>query len=70
MKLFDAILLSLSAGFFIIGVHQVMTLGITYAYWILMLSMLLLFWYRVRKKKEQRNEPSGKAYFKKKKYSK
>ncbi len=60
MRLLDAVILSLSVGFFIIGVHQVMTLGIAYAYWLLMLSVILLFWYSIRKKKASAGEDNSK----------
>ena len=50
MKLADAILLSLAVGFFIIGVHQTITYGLSYSYWLLMVSTGLLFWYQYRKK--------------------
>jgi hypothetical protein len=59
MKLIDAILLSLSVAFFIIGVHQTIVstesveAGVANAYVFYMTSLLLLFWYRVRRKKQQ-----------------
>ncbi len=59
MRLPDSILLSLSVVFFIIGVHQVMTLGLTYAYSMLMLSVLSLLWYRIRKKKASQQKIEG-----------
>jgi len=45
MKLAKNIILSLSAAFFIIGVHQTITLGFEVSYWIFMLtiSMFLLY---------------------------
>jgi hypothetical protein len=46
------IILSLSVGFLIIGIHQTMTFGLAYAYWIFMLSVSLLLLYKYRKKKE------------------
>jgi len=55
MKLLDAIILSLSAGFFIIGVHQLITVGLAQAYWIFMLSTALLIWYQIRK--QSKNVP-------------
>lgn len=69
MKLVDAILLSLSVAFFIIGVHQTMVggenvaQGVANAYFFYMISLLLMFWHRVRRKKrlqekdEKKNEP-------------
>lgn len=50
MKLLDAILLSLSAGLFIIGVHQSMTVGIMESYFIFMLAVALLFVYKLKKR--------------------
>lgn len=72
MKLLDAILLSLSAGFFIIGVHQMITLGLTQSYWIFMLSSVLLIGYQIRKKKskEQSQNLKNNPPFKKSKKGK
>lgn len=70
MRLIDSVLLSLSVVFFIIGVHQVMTLGIAYAYWILMLSIILLFWYRIRKKNQKHKALDHGHNKKRKKHSK
>ena len=53
MKLLDIILLSLAAGFFIIGVHQLITIGLAQAYWVFMLSTVLLIWYQIRKKSQK-----------------
>jgi hypothetical protein len=50
MKLFDIILLSLSAGFLIIGIHQIMTVGFAASYWLMMMSSGLLFVYALRKR--------------------
>jgi hypothetical protein len=51
MKLLDVALLSLAAGFVIIGIYEVMTLGIGHAYWAIMLSLILFFVYNYRKRK-------------------
>jgi len=51
MKLPDIILLSGSVAFFIIGVHQVMTVGFANAYWAIMLAVVLFFVFNLRKKK-------------------
>lgn len=51
MKLLDVMLLSLAAGFVIIGIYEVMTLGIGHAYWAIMLSLILFFVYNYRKRK-------------------
>jgi hypothetical protein len=51
MKLIDAVLLSLAVVFVIIGIYEVMTLGVGHAYWAIMLSFGFLFLYMYRKKK-------------------
>ena len=45
-KWFNIVILSLSAGFLIIGVHQTITMGFEVSYWLFMLSvsLLLLNW--------------------------
>jgi hypothetical protein len=40
------ILLTLSVGFLIIGVHQTMTVGVVHSYWILLISVCLLLLYK------------------------
>lgn len=50
MKLINALLLFASAGFLIIGIHQTMVLGLMHSYWILMLSIILLFVYQLKKR--------------------
>ncbi len=50
MKRFWLIMIfSLAVALFIIGVHQVMTVGILNAYWIFMLCLGLLFLYKLLK---------------------
>lgn len=49
--LFGIVTITLSAGFFIIGLHQTMTLGFPYSYWIFMLSISLLLLYKFKKDK-------------------
>ncbi|MBX2946635.1 MAG: hypothetical protein KF725_12445 [Cyclobacteriaceae bacterium] len=51
MKLPDILLLSLSATFLIIGIHQIMTLGLGHAYWAIMLSVIFFFVFTYRKRK-------------------
>lgn len=51
MKLIDALLLSLAAAFIIIGIYEIMTVGVEYAYTYIMLSVVLFFYYTLRKKK-------------------
>jgi amino acid permease len=53
MKLGDIILLSLAFVFFIIGVHQIMTLGFMQGYWAMMVFIVFYFWFNYRKKKNQ-----------------
>jgi hypothetical protein len=53
MKLVDVLILSLAVVFIIIGIHQTMTVGFTQAYWAIMLSMILLFIFNLRKRKQQ-----------------
>lgn len=43
MKIIDTVLLSLSLGLLIIGVHQSRINGFTKSYWIFMIMFLLLF---------------------------
>ena len=50
MKLANVIIFTLSIGFFLIGIHQTMMVGIAYSYWIFMLSISLLLLYALRKK--------------------
>jgi len=49
MRLFDAILLSLTIGVFVIGVHQAFKHGIANSYWIFMFCVALLLFYKLRK---------------------
>ena len=51
MKLVDVLILSFAVAFLIIGIHQVMTLGLGKAYWAIMLSVILYFVFNLRKKK-------------------
>jgi hypothetical protein len=53
MKLADVLLLSLAVAFLIIGIHQIMTVGIGQAYWVVMLSLILFFFYNLRKNAKQ-----------------
>lgn len=48
MKLPDALLLSGATGFFLIGLHQFYLHCILAAYWLVMLSGLLVLWYKWR----------------------
>jgi len=51
MKLIDTLILSLAVVFIIIGIYEVMTVGIGKAYWAVMLAIILFFVYTLRKKK-------------------
>lgn len=52
------IILGLAFAFFIIGIHQSITVGFEYSYWIFMLSICLLLLQRYLK---QKNEQRGKS---------
>jgi hypothetical protein len=51
MNLVNAILLSLAAGFIIIGIYETMVAGFGKAYWAIMVSVVLFFVYTYRKKR-------------------
>jgi len=51
MKLLDIILLSLATFFIIIGIYEIMTVGIGQAYWLVMMATILFFYYSLRKRK-------------------
>ena len=51
MKLLDIILISLAVVFVIIGIYEIMTLGPSSGYWAVMLALVFLFAYRIRKNK-------------------
>lgn len=53
MKLFDVILLSLSVVGMIIGIYEVMAVGLGRAYFPLMVAMLFFFWFVYRKKSRE-----------------
>lgn len=56
MKLPDAILLSASVAFFIMGLHQIMTYGFANGYWAVMISTVLLFVLIYRRVTAKRND--------------
>jgi hypothetical protein len=73
MKLFDTFLFSFAILFTLIGIHQAMTVGFLYSYWLFMLALGCLMWYQSRKKKaadiEKANEKqTGSKTEKKRKY--
>ena len=51
MNLTSSILLSLAAAFVIIGIYEMMAVGVSQGYWAIMLSVALFFLYVYRKKK-------------------
>jgi len=51
MNLTNSILLSLAAAFVIIGIYEMMAVGVSEGYWAVMLSVALFFLYVYRKKK-------------------
>lgn len=65
MKLIDAILLSCSVAFFIMGLHQIMNVGFANGYWAVMLSTVLFFFlvYRrvTRNQKQVKNISKSKS---------
>lgn len=49
MKLFDTVLLSLGVVFIIIGIYEVMAVGLGSAYIFVMLAITALLWFTYRK---------------------
>jgi hypothetical protein len=54
------IIIGLAFAFFVIGIHQSITVGFEYSYWIFMLSISLLLLQRYLKQKKQQNTDSKK----------
>ncbi len=54
------ILLAIAFALFIIGVHQSITVGFEYSYWIFMLSLSLVFLHRYKTQKEAGKHKNGK----------
>jgi hypothetical protein len=52
MKLVDVVVLAVAVAFLIIGIHQIITVGLQNAYWAIMLSVALYFVFVLRKKKQ------------------
>lgn len=52
MKIFDTVILSIAIGFLIIGIHQSFTVGFEASYWIFMITLALLLWFKIRRNKE------------------
>ncbi|HTH55981.1 MAG TPA: hypothetical protein VL728_08030 [Cyclobacteriaceae bacterium] len=51
MNLINSILLSLAAALVIIGIYEMMAVGVGQGYWAVMLSIVFFFIYMYRKKK-------------------
>ena len=49
MKLFDTVLLSIAVALVIMGIYEVMTAGLMFAYSFLMPGIVLFLWYLYRK---------------------
>ncbi|MDH5598703.1 MAG: hypothetical protein OEY34_06245 [Cyclobacteriaceae bacterium] len=60
MKLIDVLIFSLATVIFLIGLHQAMTFGFAASYWLFMISIGLLLFYKMRKEKfkEQKSKKS------------
>lgn len=54
------ILLAIAFALFIIGIHQSITVGFEYSYWIFMLSLSLVFLHRYKTQKEASQQKNGK----------
>ncbi|RUA35260.1 MAG: hypothetical protein DSY77_02920 [Bacteroidetes bacterium] len=54
------IIIGLAFAFFVIGIHQSITVGFEYSYWIFMLSISLLLLHRYLKQKKQQKQDSKK----------
>lgn len=64
------IILALATGFLIIGIHQTITLGFEVSYWIFMISLSLLFLFRLVNAKPKAEDGKPKAEKKEKKKEK
>lgn len=54
------ILLAIAFALFIIGIHQSITVGFEYSYWIFMLSISLVFLHKYKTQKEASQQNNGK----------
>ena len=52
MRLSDIIVLCLAVVFLIIGIDQIITLGLGEAYWAIMLALVFFFVYTLRRRKK------------------
>jgi Flp pilus assembly protein TadB len=53
MKLTDILILSLSLALIIVGIHQTLVNGVGTSYAIVMFAVGLLFWFQLRRNKNQ-----------------
>ena len=53
MKIRETLIFSLATAFFLIALHQSMKHGIATSYWLYMISIGLLLWYKMRKDKNK-----------------
>jgi len=53
MKLIDIVILSSAVVFLIIGIDQIMKVGIADAYWAIMVALILFFVFNLRKRKTE-----------------
>lgn len=51
MKIPDVIIISIAIAFFIIGIHQIMTVGFGNAYWAIMFALVFFFIFNLRRRK-------------------
>ncbi len=56
MKLQTILLFSIAVTLFIIGLHQLITVGLAASYWIFMLCLIMLFLYQYQKSKTDRSD--------------
>ena len=67
-NLVDIIVLALSAGFLIIGIHQTITVGFGESYWLFMLSIAFLLYQQIRKARKKQAESQPKLNRRAKRY--
>ena len=67
-NLVDIIVLALSAGFLIIGIHQTITVGFGQAYWLFMLSIGFLLYQQIRKVRRKQEDSQPKLNRRAKRY--
>ncbi|WP_143959399.1 hypothetical protein [Litoribacter populi] len=60
MKVQDIVLLALSAALIIIGIHLSITQGIGLSYPVFMFAVALLFWFKLRRNKQEEMNPDHK----------